>query len=110
MRITEPEVAWEKQAALIAGNNAFAVDLYHQLSEAADGNLFFSPYSISAALAMTYAGAAGNTAAEMADTLHFDLPQERLHAAFNALDLELADAGSYGDNQPELNIANALWG
>ncbi len=108
-RITEPAVAWEEQAMLAAGNNAFALDLYHRLSEADDGNLFFSPYSLSTALAMTYAGAAGETAAQMADALHFDLPQVRLHPAFNALDLELAGADS-GDDGPELNIANALWG
>ena len=45
---------------LPANDTAFAVDLYHQL-RTADGNLFFSLYSISAALAMTYAGARGDT-------------------------------------------------
>ena len=109
-RITEPEFTREEPDALISGNTAFALDFYHRLSENSDGNLFFSPYSISAALAMTYAGAAGETAAQMADALHFDLPPGRLHTVFNALDLELAKASRDGDDPPELKIANALWG
>ena len=55
---------------LAGGNTAFAVELYAQL-KIADGNLFFSPYSISTCLAMTYAGARGDTATQMAQILHF---------------------------------------
>ena len=109
-RITEPDFTREERNGLVAGNSAFALDFYRRLSDDSDGNLFFSPYSISVALAMTYAGAAGETAAQMADTLHFDLPPARLHTVFNALDLELAKASQDGDDPPELNIANALWG
>jgi serpin B len=70
-------------------NRAFALALYHALAQQ-PGNLFFSPYSISTALAMTYAGARGSTETEMASALHFTLPQAELHAAFNATDLTLA--------------------
>src|SRR4051794_20116922 len=63
----EPSVANKK--AVVEGNNTFGFDLYHQL-QAHDGNLFFSPYSISTALSMTYAGARGQTAQEMAHVLH----------------------------------------
>jgi len=91
-----------------SGNNAFALDLYGKLSEQ-EGNLFFSPYSISTALAMTYAGARGNTAAQMAEVMHFNLPQEWLHPAFGTLILYLQvrqqQEGGY-----ELAVANALWG
>jgi serpin B len=73
---------------LVAGNNRFAFGLYQTLADEG-GNLFFSPFSISAALAMTYAGARGETEQQMAHTLHFTLPQERLHPAFNALDAAL---------------------
>jgi serpin B len=66
--------------AVVAGNTAFAVDLYGSLKTNA-GNLFFSPSSISTALAMTYAGARGKTAEEMAKTLHFTLPQSSLPPA-----------------------------
>jgi serpin B len=100
-------------AELVAGNSAFTFDLYQAL-RTGEGNLFFSPYSISQALAMTYAGAAGETKRQMADTLGFTLPDARLHAAFNALDLELASRAEarHGSDSYrfQLNIANAIWG
>ena len=88
-RVTSPDVSPAEQALLVEGNSAFAFDLYQAL-KGKEGNLFYSPYSISLALAMTYAGARGETAQQMADTLHFILPQDRLHPAFNSLDIELA--------------------
>src|SRR6187399_2849177 len=65
---------------LAMGNMAFAADLYNQLKDK-PGNLFFSPFSISTALAMAYAGARGKTAGEMENALHFDQKQE-IHAEF----------------------------
>jgi serpin B len=94
-------------AAVVKGNDAFAFDLYARLREK-EGNLFFSPESISTALAMTYAGARGETAAEMAKTLHFTLKPDHLHPAFHALIDELNGAGKKRGYQ--LNVANALWG
>ena len=92
---------------VVQGNNKFAFDLYSQVKQN-DGNLFLSPFSISTALAMTYAGARGNTETQMAETLHFSLTQERLHPAFLTLMQELqADSARSGY---ELSIANALWG
>ena len=79
-------------SALVDGNNKFAVGLY-QMLKSGEGNLFYSPYSISMALAMTYAGAKGTTAQQMADTLHFTLPQDSLHTTFNGLDQQLASRG-----------------
>ncbi len=70
----------------VNANNRFAFDLYHALREKEDGNLFYSPFSVSLALAMTWAGAWGETEQQMAEILHFALPQGRLHPAFNALD------------------------
>jgi serpin B len=98
--------------ALVEGNTAFAFDLYQQIADQ-EGNLFYSPFSISAALAMTYAGARGQTEAEMASTLRFDLPQADLHPAFGALiaDLTAVPEPASEDETPfTLNIANALWG
>jgi len=103
---TSPQVSSAETKQAVAGNTAFAFDLYQALREN-DGNLFFSPHSISVALAMTYAGARGETERQMADTLHFTLPQDRLHPAFNALGLELAARGRSG---LELHIVNAIWG
>ncbi|MBE0430648.1 MAG: serpin family protein, partial [Dehalococcoidia bacterium] len=100
-------------ALLVEGNTAFAFDLYQALREQ-DGNLFYSPHSISVALAMTYAGARGETAEQMADTLRFLLDQDDLHPAFNWLDAELArrgeGAGSKDGEGFRLNVVNAIWG
>lgn len=100
-------------AGLVAGNSAFALDLYQRLRQE-EGNLFFSPYSLSLALAMTYAGARGETERQMAEALHLSLPQEELHAAFRDLSAELAGRGQGAAGRDgkgfRLNIANALWG
>ncbi|HSQ16529.1 MAG TPA: serpin family protein [Anaerolineales bacterium] len=111
-RILEPQVPAGELQALVSGNNTFALDLY-QMLRPADGNLLYSPYSISLALAMTYGGAREETEAQMAQTLHFDLPQAALHAAFNQLDLALEEKSEEDEdgNQPiQLDIANAIWG
>ena len=94
--------------SVIKGNNEFALDLYGQLREQ-KGNLFFSPYSISTALAMTYAGARGNTATEMDATLHFGGAPTNpvLHKTFGALVADLNAAGKRG--KVKLAVANALW-
>ena len=110
-RDDSPDATTTELEELADGNSAFAFDLYRTLAEE-DGNLFFSPYSISIALAMTQVGARGETERQMADTLHFALPQNRLHAAINALDAKLTSRGSAeeADEQFTLNIANAVWG
>jgi len=107
-RVTAPIVSAEDAAQLAADNRAFAVDL-HQALRARAGNLAYAPVSVSLALAMLYGGAAGTTATETASALHFDLPPERLHPAFDALDLALgAPAASAAAFQ--LSVANAAWG
>ena len=112
-RDTSPTVGKDDIAALVDSNNAFAFNLYHELRGQTD-NLFFSPYSISEALAMTYAGARGDTEKAMSLALNFTLPQERLHPAFNSLDLQLKQRGQGAkgkDNKGfRLNIVNAIWG
>lgn len=112
-RNTSPDVAQTELSELVAGNNAFTFDLY-QAIQGGEGNIVYSPYSVSLALAMTYAGARGETEHQMADTLHFTLPQERLHSAFNVLDLEFSNLGQpTGESDApslRLNIANAIWG
>jgi serpin B len=94
-------------ASLAEGNTAFALDLYARL-KSADDNLFFSPYSISTCLAMTYAGARGDTAAQMVKTLHFDTNQNQLAASFGELQRQLNTEQE--KKRIELNIANGLWG
>ena len=101
--------------AVATGNVKFALKLYDQLNNQ-KGNLFLSPYSISTALAMTHAGARGETETEMTKALQFPtfpdkeggpLGRERLHAAFSELKLGLREAQKQGN--VELSIANALW-
>jgi serpin B len=96
------------QSNLVNSNTTFALDLYHALSRE-EGNLFFSPYSISTALAMTYAGARGETETQMKETLCFTLPQSVLHPAFHGLDTNLTQRTSDIEGV-QLSIANALWG
>ena len=104
---TRMEIA-DDVMALAKGDNEFATDLYARLRSDKPSNLFFSPYSISTALAMTYAGAAGRTETEMAKVLRFAMPEAKLHPAFNALRKLLAPS----DKTPgfQLRVANRLWG
>ncbi len=112
-RDTSPDAGQTEISELVEGNRQFAFDLYQVLKEE-EGNLFYSPHSISVALAMTYAGARGETAQQMADTLRFTLPQDDLHAAFNWLDLELKKRGEPLEDEEgdplRLDIVNAIWG
>lgn len=108
-RETSPQVEETELAELVTGNTSFAFDLYQAVREEA-GNLFYSPYSVSLALAMTYGGARGETEGQMGTTLHFTLAQDRLHPAFNALDLTLASRGRGAREGFRLNLANSIWG
>lgn len=84
--------------------NHFAFDLMRQLPD--DENLVFSPFSISTALAMTYGGARGQTALEMANTLYFYPDQDSFHHEYSQY---LTALESKADEKVQLNIANALW-
>ncbi len=96
----------EEVKTLVEGNNEFAFDLYSRLSKQ-KGNIIFSPYSISNALAMTYAGAGGETATQMAKVLHFALEQERVHEAFGSLIAQLNQDKAV---RPfDLFVVNSLW-
>lgn len=86
------------------GNDDFALALYGSLRQRS-GNLFFSPFSIRAALGMAYAGARGETAREMREALRFVLPDEELHLAFAQAVQGLQASG--GDL--EISVANSLW-
>jgi serpin B len=112
-RVTTPKVPETDLKGLVDGNNEFAFNLYQSLMKE-EGNIFYSPYSISLALAMTYAGALGDTEQQMADTLRFKLSQDRLHPAFNGLDIELESRGKGAQGKDEegfrLHIVNAIWG
>jgi serpin B len=97
-------------AAVVSANNAFALDLYRQLAGQA-GNLFFSPYSTESALAMTFDGARGQTADELAKVLRLPGAPDTINAGFGALIGELDTSGAPAQRTPyQLVVANALWG
>jgi serpin B len=87
-RSTAPGVGAAKLRQLVEGNNAFALALHQKLKEPGK-NLMSAPYSVSTALAMTWAGARGATEEQIAAALHFPFAQEGVHTAFNALELAL---------------------
>ncbi|NMO18746.1 serpin family protein [Pyxidicoccus fallax] len=110
-RAPSPNVPAEDVAAVVAGNTDFGAALYRQSTRPGE-NFFFSPYSITQAFAMTYAGARGNTEAQMAQALRF-VSQDRFHPALNALDLALQDRAEHPKGKgapPTLRVVNALWG
>jgi len=112
-RNANPQPEPQEIEDVVTGNGEFAFDLLGELSAGGE-NVFFSPYSVSSALAMTYAGARGSTESQMADVLHFDPMGQAVHPVFNWLDLQLAERAEVsppfeGDGL-ELSIANAVWG
>ncbi len=96
-------------AAVAQGDNQFAADLYTRLRDK-DGNLFVSPYSISTAVAMTRAGARGDTDAEMDKAMHFTLPQDKLNSGFAGLIWQVKGDPAEKKRGYQLSTANALWG
>ncbi len=109
-RNLQPDVSDEERSAAANDNADFGFELYG-LSAARDDeveNLVLSPYSISTAMAMAYAGARGDTESEMAEVLHYRLSQDRLHPAFNSLGLSLESAFERLPNS-RLRIHNSLW-
>jgi len=109
-RDTTPDASAATIDAYVAANTDFATNLYQELINTADGNVFFSPHSINVALMMTYAGARGDTAAQFADLLRFDPADGTIHDTLNALDLHLSGLGSGDPDEFRLNVVNATWG
>lgn len=97
-----------QQASPIAdSNNIFALNLYNHLrQDSSKKNLFFSPFSISTTLAMTYAGARGQTEKQMCSTLHFSLNQDQFHREYKAY---ISGIDSDAGRNIQLGIANSLW-
>jgi serpin B len=95
-------------AKLVNGNTAFAIDLYHAIAKPGE-NIFFSPYSISIALAMTFAGAQGETARQMAAVLHFSVDPMKLPQKFSKLEALLKTAQHGKGAGVVRRSANALY-
>ena len=91
-----------------APQSLFNADLYRELADANDGNFFFSPNSVSAALTMTLAGTRGSTATELANALHLKGDLGPVHSAFGSLLKDLNGNGKT-DRGFRLAVANAIW-
>ena len=114
-RDTAPEIDAEAFDQFTADNRDFAFAMFDQLreDEGEEENVFVSPHSITSALAMTYAGADGNTRDEMAAALNYLVGDDDLHPAFNKLDLQLderTDIETDDDEDLDLEIVNQTWG
>jgi serpin B len=95
---------------LLTGNLAFACDLFQQLRTDNSGNLVFSPYSISLAMAAAYAGARGDTAKQMAKVMHFNPPQSDLPAAFKTLTFRTLAPNQFDTwHGVKIEISNDMW-
>ena len=99
------EPSTSASGSVVEANNQFALDLYARLSEGEDGNIFFSPFSISSALAITYEGARGNTADEIQSVFHFPENSTLMREEFAGI---IAGINS-GSSAYTLRTANALW-
>jgi serpin B len=103
-----PDDVAESISNVTDGNNRFALDLYRQISSDpayAGSNIFFSPYSISSALAITYEGARGTTTDEIMSVLNLPADDTVRREGFAALNAAL----NRGSGNYTLRIANALW-
>ena len=90
---------------LVLANNKFAIDYYNIIDK--EENLFFSPFSISTALAMTYEGADGKTGEEMRNVFYFPEDDTTRQSSFAKIYNTLNDSASKGNYQ--FSIANSLW-
>lgn len=120
----DPDVDDEPLSEVVAGTNALAFDLFDELRAGeAGGNLMVSPLSVTTALAMTYAGASGETRDQMRETLRYTLDDKLLHETFNALQRTLDGRGDDVDEEDldhfdeedepvpfQLDLVNAVWG
>lgn len=106
-RETNPGATADEIAAIAAADTAFALDLFRELAAESDENLVLGPHSIWTALSMVWAGARGETAAEMAGVLHFDRPQDEVTPLLNALELALLSRNDPG--AVDLRVANQLF-
>lgn len=103
--VDETGATTEGVNAVVNANNQFALDLYSKYKTQEEGNIFFSPYSISTALTMTYEGAKGQTAEEMQKVFYFPKDEKIRRPAFAKIYNEI----NKKDKKYTLNTANALW-
>ena len=104
-KVDDSKATSENVNDVVGANNNFAFELFSKY-KSDEGNIFFSPYSISTALAMTYEGARGKTAEEMKNVFHFPDDELSRRSAYARLYNEI----NKKDKGYKLSTANALWG
>ncbi len=97
--------AQQEMNETVKGNNRFAFNLFEEVQKEGE-NVFFSPYSISSALAMTYTGAEGGTRQEMQKVFGFSNDKQGQAEAYHMLNKHL---DTLNDEKVKLNVANSLW-
>ena len=102
--LTDPVVV-----AQVRGNHDFAFDAYHGIADGTDHNVVYSPYSVTTAFGMQWAGALNQTADEIADVMGFVGSQDDVHRALGALDLYFDTIGAEDPAIFRLSVANAMW-
>ena len=121
-RVQSPLFSYDNQdvytevSTLVSGQNSFVADFYRQLAGEADGNLFYSPYSLYTAMGVVFAGADGETAAQFQEVMDIQTSASQFHRNLNSLDLTMlndsvrpGDAGEESSSPPTLAVANGLW-
>ncbi len=106
LREPAPQASDADKAEVVAGGKQLALDLFRTTAPEATKNHVICPYAVSSVMAMIYAGARGDTEAQMAQALHFTLPQDRLHTTINALDLQLF---AHNSKDVLIEAVNSLW-
>ncbi|HRW77622.1 MAG TPA: serpin family protein, partial [Candidatus Sabulitectum sp.] len=99
-------------SSLTAGNGRFAVELFREISRESQGdNIFFSPFSISMAMGMTWNGATGETARQMASVLNFDMPVYFVNRSFERITERISSgtAGEMGGEPLTMTVSNGIW-
>jgi len=102
-KVDDSKASLADQQAVSSANNKFAIDFYKNI-KSEEGNLFYSPYSLSTAVSMVYEGAKGNTKEEMKDVFYF--PEDSSLRNGNAALYNLINKK---DKNYSLSTANALW-
>ena len=122
-RLQSPLFSYENQEvyaqvwSLVSDQNTFVADFYRQLAKEDESNLFYSPYSLYMAMAVVYAGAGGNTAAQFQEVMNIGATSDKFHGNLNSLDLTMLNdsvrPGEPGSEdaswRPTLSVANGLW-
>lgn len=111
---SSPNISLEQIQILAQDNSNFALSFYNEIRQE-EGNIIFSPISLSLALSMALAGAETSTEQALLTALQFSLPEDEIYPAFNALMIAIEESQEKpmeesGGDEFQLNIANSIWG